>query len=377
MGNIGGRNKTFMKGISVIAFILLATGYGQAYGKAKTADTLFAENLKPLGRTIINSRHGLELITSAAHFGFSFTGTECAVYASLAQANQHNYLQYELDGVYQKRIRVKGSSNAPIIIKADGPGKHTVWIYKATEAHSGAVIISKIAAPGIKSLAIPKLPIIEFIGNSITCGAAADDSEIPCGTGEYQDHHNAYMAYGPSVSRDLKANFVLSSVSGIGVYRTWNRENPSMPLVYENVDFQVNNPQKWTFGNYTPKIVSIALGTNDMSKGDGSPRAAFDTTRFVTDYVKFVQMVKSKYPKARIALLSSPMIKDTSGEILQRCLVSIKKQIDAGNPQDKPVAVFFFKPMDPHGCSGHPSVADHQILAQELKPFFDKLLKGN
>lgn len=367
----------FMKGKLVIALILWVTGLGQVYGSTKAADTILAVNLKPLGRTLINRDGGLELITSAAHFGFSFTGTECAVYVSIADAGGHNYLQYTLDGVYQKRIRVEGNNHTPVIIKANGPGKHTVWIYKATEAHTGALIISKIAAPGVKNLAIPKLPIIEFIGNSITCGAAADDSEVPCGTGDYQDHHNAYMAYGPSVCRAINANFVLTSVSGIGVYRTWNRDTPSMPLVYQNIDFQVNTSHQWDFGTYSPKIVSIALGTNDMSKGDGSPRAAFDTLRFVADFVKFVQLVKSKYPKAQIALLSSPMIKDTSREILQRCLLAIKKQTDTAYPKDKPVATFFFEPMEAHGCSGHPSVADHQILAAELKPFFEKLLKGN
>jgi lysophospholipase L1-like esterase len=366
-----------MKGRIAIAFILFILASRQSYGRTGAKDTIFAPQLKPIGRTVINSQRNLELITSAAHFGFSFKGTECAVYASIAAAGQHNYLQYELDGVYQKRIRIDGGVNTPVIIKADGAGKHRVWIYKATEAHTGAIIISKIAAPQIKNLSIPKLPLIEFIGNSITCGAAADDSEIPCGTGEYHDHHNAYMAYGPRVSRALKVNFVLASVSGIGIYRTWNRNGPSMPQVYENADFQLNSPQKWDFTTYSPKIVGIALGTNDMSKGDGSARDPFDTTRFVADYVKFVQLVKSKYPKAQIALLSSPMIRDTSNIILQHCLISIKRQIDTLFPNDKPVAPFFFKAMDAHGCSGHPSVADHEILAGELKPFFESLLKGD
>lgn len=364
-----------MKNSTAIAFILFIFCGLQSIAKAKPTDTLFAADLKPLGRTIINDQHNLELITSAAHFGFSFKGPECAVYVSIANAGEHNYLQYELDGAYQKKIRIEGSSKGPLIIKATGAGLHRIWIYKATEAHTGALIFSKIAANNIKSLAIPKLPLIEFIGNSITCGAAADDSEIPCGTGDYHDHHNAYMAYGPSVSRKLNTNFVLASVSGFGIYRTWNRDTPSIPLVYENTNLQVNSTQKWDFKTYTPRIVSIALGTNDMSKGDGSPRAAFDTAKFITTFVDFVKLVKSKYPKAQIALLSSPMMRDTSREILQRCLTNIKKQIDAAYPADKPVATFFFKPMDPHGCSGHPSVADHQVLAKELEPFFAALLK--
>jgi len=343
--------------------------------QAATTDTLLAADLKPLGRTVLNSSHHLELITSGAHFGFSFNGTQCALYVTIADAGGHNYLQYELDGVYQKRIRIEGHSQEPVIITTGQAGQHRVWIYKATEAHTGALIIEKIAAQGIKSLAIPQLPLIEFIGNSITCGAAADDSEVPCGTGQYHDQHNAYMAYGPRVSRKLNVHFILASVSGIGIYRTWNRDSPSMPQVYANADFQTNGSLKWDFKRYKPAIVSIALGTNDMSKGDGTPRAAFDTVRFVKEYVKFVQLVKANYPAAQIALLSSPMIKGDSREILQRCLNRIKKEIDARYPNDKRIATFFFQPMDPHGCGGHPNVADHEIMAEELTPFFARLLK--
>src|SRR3954469_6793562 len=104
-----------------------------------------------------------------------------------------------------------------------------VWIYKATEAHTGAVVIEKITGKNVKALETPKAPLIEFIGNSITCGAAADASEVPCGTGEYHDHHNAYMAYGPRVARELHANYLVTSVSGIGVYRNWNSDAPTMP----------------------------------------------------------------------------------------------------------------------------------------------------
>jgi hypothetical protein len=45
-----------------------------------------------------------------------------------------------------------------------------------------------------------------------------------------------------------------------------------MPQVYEKVDFQENNTQHWNFKNSTPQVVSIALGTNDFSNGDGLKR---------------------------------------------------------------------------------------------------------
>jgi hypothetical protein len=337
-------------------------------------NTLVAADLNPFGRSVLNETKGLELISSAVNFGFSFDGTSCAVYAQIPDPKGHNYLQYELDGVYQKRIRVDGNSAAPIKINVPA-GKHELRIYKATEAHTGPIFISKVAADHIKSLSVKQAPIIEFIGNSITCGAAADPSEFPCGTGEYHDQHNAYMAYGPRLGRMLGVNSLLSSVSGIGMYRNWNSDSPIMPQVYEKVDFQEQRGEKWDFSTYSPQIVSIALGTNDFSKGDGKrPRKPFDAVMFTKNYVEFVQLVKSKYPKAKIALLSSPMVKGDSRIELQKRLDEVQRRVDTLYPNDR-VAKFFFEPMEARGCGGHPSVEDHLILAEQLKPFFSGLLK--
>jgi len=338
-------------------------------------DTLYAAKLKPFGRYLLNDENKLEMISSAVHFGFKFTGGRCAIYASLKQSQGHNYIQYEVDGVYQKRIRIEANQAEPVIISTNGPGEHTVWIYKTTEAHTGAIQISKIAADHIRPLKVRKAPLIEFIGNSITCGAATDTTDFACGTGEYHDQHNAYMAYGPRVSRKLGANYIMSSVSGIGIYRTWNMESPSMPQVYEQIDFKTGTLQKWNFKKYSPKIVSIALGTNDLSIGDGkNARKPFNKQVFVDQYVNFIKLVKSKYPKARIALLSSPMVKGKERELLETCLDTVKKRTDSLYPSDPGVETFFFPTMNPHGCTGHPSIADHQILAEQLLPFYKKLL---
>jgi hypothetical protein len=361
----------------ILAFISLFLNLsGYAHPTVGDPGVLKAKQLKPVGRYLFNSSGQLELISSAVHFGFTFSGSKCELYLGLNDPNAHSYIQYELDGVYQKRVRVEGSVGEPTVITAAGEGKHSIWIYKATEAHTGPIIVDRIAAKDIKPLTAPDEPMIEFIGNSITCGAAADASDVPCGTGQYHDQHNAYMAYGPRVARALNANFMLSSVSGIGIYRTWNMDGPSMPQVYEKVDFQVNGSKKWNFKTYNPKVVSIALGTNDFSNGDGkTPRKPLDTAVFRSSFVKFIQLVKSKYPKARIVLLSSPMIKGEKRVILQDCLTAIAKNIDALYPGDKPVATFFFEPMDPRGCSTHPSVEDHAILAEQLTPFFKGLLE--
>lgn len=361
---------------SLLVLLMLFTSCASSHANRKLVKNgLAATELKPYGRYFIDALQNLELISSAVHFGFSFTGNECTVYASINDANGHNYLQYELDGVYQKRLKVQGGSVQPIIISAENNGPHIINIYKATEAATGPILIQKITGNQIKSIEPSNDALIEFIGNSITCGAAADTSEVKCGQGVYHDQHNAYYAYGPGVARALHANYILSSVSGIGIYRTWNMDNPSMPQVYEKRSFQTNETALWDFKKYSPKIVSIALGTNDLSGGDGvHARKPFDSTVFVKNYIAFVQLVKSKYPNATIALLSSPMINGDNRMLLQNCLTAVKQNIDSLYAKDKPVALYFFNPMKAGGCSGHPSVEDHAILAQELIPFFKQLL---
>jgi lysophospholipase L1-like esterase len=357
--------------------LLLVNGCFLRQSDQREVGILKAKEIAPVGRFEYTS-NGLELISSATHFGFSFEGKECRVFAATSKNSAHGYLQYVLDGVYKERIKVSEDTDEPIILHAGKEGKHKIWIYKATEATTGPIAIRKIEAKHVASLANPASPIIEFIGNSITCGAASDPSDTPCGTGQYSDQHNAYQAYGPSVARALNAEFVLSSVSGIGIYRTWNTDSPSMPQVYERFDLQQSTSKKWKFKKYIPKIVSIALGTNDFSTGDGkNPRKDFDSTVYIAAYVKFVGLIKSKYPLATIALLSSPMVKGKQKLMFESCLKMIKTKADKAYPSAHPISLFFFESMEARGCAGHPSVEDHAILAQQLTPFFKKLMVNN
>ena len=363
------------RNIYLLLFVLFFGACSNKQIATTNSNVLTAAQLHPYGRYSLNTQNELELISSGVHFGVTFRGTEIQLDADNFSEGGHGYLQYVLDDVYRGRIKVEGKSDAPIVLKAANTGKHMLWIYKATEAQTGAIIIKKLSGNGITALKKSTLPLIEFIGNSITCGAAADPSEVPCGTGQYHDQHNAYDAYGPRVARALGTEFILSSVSGIGIYRNWNSDGPIMPEVYEKTALVANGTQQWDFKAYDPKIVSIALGTNDFSNGDGvKARLPFDSAKFVNNYIQFVQLVKSKYPNSTIALLSSPMLQGSRRTTLQNCLLVVKTAIDKKYFRSKPVAIHFFKPMQARGCSGHPSVEDHAILAQELEPFFKKYL---
>src|SRR6476661_6202418 len=147
-------HKTIMRLYSYIVIISCTCLLNCTAGKnaVKEKEQIAATDLKPYGRFSYTADGRLELISSAVHFGFSFSGKQCSVYLSIPSWLDHNYLQYELDGVYQKRIRIGKDSSMPIVLSASNDGPHIVWIYKATEAATGAVYIRQIAGSNIKAL---------------------------------------------------------------------------------------------------------------------------------------------------------------------------------------------------------------------------------
>ena len=366
-----------MKKTGLYIFISIVTIFANCKSNQyrKSITKLNGTNLNAYGRFDLHQDGTLELISAASYTGVTFSDEEIIINASIPGSNQHNYLQYELDGNYIKRLKIVTGPEQNIIIKA-GKGKHKLKIYKATEATTGPVFIHSIAAKNLAAIAQPEKQMIEFIGNSITCGAASDESEVPCGQGFYHDQHNAYKSYGPRVAAMLGVNYILSCVSGIGIYRNWNSDGPVMQDVYEKLSLTETDKRNYDFNSNIPEIVSIALGTNDFSKGDGiKARLPFDSMRFTNNYIQFIKLVKSKYPEAKIALLTSPAVGNENAAKHYRYLLHVKTEIDAMYPASFPVSVFAATPIKTQGCTGHPGVEDHASIAKALVPFFRQLLQ--
>lgn len=336
-----------------------------------------AKELLVEGRALSNAEGQTILIGSASSVSLLFNGDSCvAQLRNQASGDDYNYVSIELDNAFYGRFKVSGNSSSYITVNAT-PSKapHLLKIFKATEAQNGMVIVEGFKADKIKKPNTKKKPLIEFIGNSITCGMGNDISETPCGGAKWYDQHNAYFAYGPVLSRKLDVNFMLSSVSGIGIYRNWNSDGPVMPEVYESAYLTKDSTQRWDFKTKTPDIVSIALGTNDLSDGDGiKKRLPFDSSLFVTNYIKFLKTVYSHYPKTQLVLLSSPMLDGQKAKLLFNCLIAVKEEVTLSVPGIKPIVLYRFKPMQPKGCSYHPSKEDHQKLANELEGVFKELV---
>lgn len=284
-------------------------------------------------------------------------GAECRFIVNDEElwGKNHNYLELVVDGK-ATRIQTKQKTDT-IFVPGLSSGTHVISLVKNTEANIGylelvGVWCKKMLEPDPK----PKRKI-EFIGNSITCGASADLSGIPCGKGVWHDQHNAYLAYGPRTARALDAQYHLSSVSGIGLMHSCCGMDIIMPQVYDKVSMR-DNRIPWNFDSYQPDLVAVCLGQNDGIQ---------DSAAFCENYVSFVKRLRGYYPSATIICLSSPMADAKLAAFMKATISSVLNTLN-----DKNVAAYFFSKQYKNGCDYHPDVAEHAGIAEELTAFIKK-----
>lgn len=367
---------SFMKHSLLLLLVLTITASSACKRVSRQFDPEHAQ-MRYAGRVDMANPKEPVLISSASYVELLFSGDSCQILLKkLSPAGEHNYVSLELDGEDRGRIRLENDTMMYYpIVASTAAEEHRLKIFKATEAQNGNVAFGGVKTIGLNDL--PEAPHrkIEFIGNSITCGMGIEWKEIPCDSGVWYDQHNAYQAYGPRVARELDAGFMLSSVSGIGMYRNWNSLSPTMPDVYENMYLNTDDSKPWTFSAFTPDLVSICLGTNDFSEGDGiSERLPFDSARFVASYIDFVGTVYSKYPDAQLCLLTSPMVSGENGQLFASCLRAVQQYFEEQRPDRKRIAVYDFEPFVPQGCGYHPDKEDHQRMATALIPFYREVM---
>lgn len=223
-----------------------------------------------------------------------------------------------------------------------------------------------------KLLAAPLLPErkIEFIGNSITCGYG---NEAQSGKDPFRDStENHYYTYAAIISRSFNAQHMVVARSGIGVYRNYNGryegDENIMPRWYDYTNLY-DNSQKWDSKRYTPDLICINLGTNDLST------TPYDLKHYQTNYENFVKHLKSLYPNAKIVMLTGSMLQ---GAALQDQLTALNSALSNLSKEGfTDIYRFDMSVQDGslgYGASYHPSKQQHAKMAQELMPYLKKIM---
>ncbi len=284
------------------------------------------------------------------------------------------YFMAQVDGCEPYKVGFNAQRDSVVTVAAAlAKGEHQVklmyvieGLFRAPEFHG--FVLDK----GAKLVETPALPErkIEFIGNSITCGYGVESIEK---TDPFEDEtENHWLTYANIVSDSLNAQHTSISRSGIGVYRNYNGpktgDAENILWHYEYTLFD-KHAEKWDFTKYQPQLVCINLGTNDLSTSN------YDIRLYEKNYRQFLKVVRSKYPVAKIVLLTGPMLGEKENS--EQKTVLDKICTDANKKGDKQVYRFDFTFQTGglgYGASGHPGKLQHQKMASELLPFLRKLM---
>jgi Carbohydrate esterase 2 N-terminal/GDSL-like Lipase/Acylhydrolase family len=298
------------------------------------------------------------------YFRASFSGSACMLIVKdqLLWGNSHNYLEIVVDDHFLYRVQTKNKTDTIELVRGLSNGQHTLLVCKNTEANIGYIRLLGFICESLNKPPSKPARKFEFIGNSITCGTGSDLSKVPCGSGQWQDQHNAYLSYGPVTARMLHGQWMLSAVSGIGLTQSCCGLPITMPQVFDKVNMR-DDSIVWNFEKYQPDCVTICLGQNDGIQ---------DSARFCTAYVRFIKTIRRHYSHAVIVCLGSPMADERLLPVMKRYIGSVVNFLRQEN--DRKVYAFFFSRRYQHGCDGHPDLAEHQQMAGELAPFLEKRL---
>jgi len=316
-----------------------------------------------MGRGDFSNPNHPKFWVPGAQIIFRFQGDSCILHLTDQHLYGHsfNIIQIIVDGNYVRLPLTKAQNAISVGTNLKG-SIHTVILCKTTESNIGYLQFDGVSCHQL--LLPPTLPTrkIEFIGNSITCGTGSDTTAVPCGKGTWYAQHNAYLSYGPLTARALDAQYHLTAYSGIGLMHSCCHIPFTMPQIFDKIDM-MNDSLPWNFANYQPNVVTICLGQNDGIQNERS---------FCQAYVQFVKSLRTVYPHAQMVLLSSPMADSTLSVFLKKSIKQVIAQLHEQG--DKKVAFYFFKKRYDSGCNAHPTLSQHQQMADELSMFLKTLM---
>lgn len=235
---------------------------------------------------------------SAAGFSVRFRGSglQAKIASNAPNATNYAYLKVYVDGVEQTDILLDKALQTVTLAEGLDPDEdHTVEVRKRNSPRSSTAGVLNIELLDGKKLAPAeeKEKLIEFIGDSLTVGYSAADTE-QSETAWSTATEDATKTYSKQVADAFHAEYMVTAVSGRGV--VMNNSGGSgylMPDIYPELDIYNNPGVPYDF-DLQPDVIVINLGTNDATN------ASLDLTAFQTGVYDFVKTVREKNPNAQI-----------------------------------------------------------------------------
>ena len=274
-----------------------------------------------------------------------------------------------------RKFQVSSPNESWLVYQSMIPETHKIRITKLTENSKTFLGIAAFTAEGdFLPTEKPAKKRIEFVGDSITCGygnLVKDDASRHF----YSCDEDAWVAYGPTAARKLNMECSLVSISGITAVKHPGWMLPPMDELYSYTDKVFMDKlgmkaEKWDFKNNRNDYVVVNLGTNDcfgiLFSNDDE-----ELEKFPRQYAAFLKQVReANGPDTKIICALGTMNYYLYSDILD----AVKQYREETDDQNfytlrmKPIL-----PFDGLGADGHPYIATHKKMADEVAAFIKGL----
>lgn len=344
-------------------------------------------HVKPLGRTYFHNNR-LFCALSGTGAEFSFSGTSCFITimgdagsASPLFADSHARIAIFVNGNRIIDDLIDQPSKTYCVLEGESEIEAVVSIVKLSESPMSTVSIDRITVTGSAPRPTKeKKRLIEFIGDSITCGYGVDDPvpEHPFATRT----EDVTKSYAYRTAQMLDADCSIVSFSGYGIISGFTVNdsklaNQLVPPLYtklgyswsQNRDF-VPSEIKWDFTKRQPDAVVINLGTNDDSY---TKDIASRQEEYASEYTKFLKLLRTCNPNA-LLLCTLGIMGDRLFPFVQKAVAVY--QAETGDSGIHTMKFDVQDALDGYSANFHPSVATHGKAARRLAEELKKVLSS-
>lgn len=329
--------------------------------------------VRVLGRCLTGNE-GLYLSWTCSGVDFSFTGTEVHAHLGVPESHGNPVLMgVFVDGEEEctSYLLLENTDEDVILAEDLEDGEHTIRLLKLSEARFGSVVLQSLWTDGGDIVPTEaKERLIEFVGDSITCGfgTLASEPDSPFLISE----EDGSLTYAYLLSQYFDADFRFVSTSGIGVCRNnTGDETITMPVVYPYVQYHlqkatdtpVSAEQLWADTDHAEAdLVVLHLGTNDEASIPATEAGGRE--RFQQNYTDFLKQVRLLNPQAMI-LVTYGTMKLEMAPYIDQAVADYVQQTG-----DDAIASYTYDFLAKNEIGGmtasHPSAFSHQMMADAL-----------
>lgn len=319
------------------------------------------KNIKLNGRCQ-KTTEGIGLNFSASAIEFNIDGGG-AVIKVVAGANVYFSIFVD-DKLTEERKLIECGTNYIILARGLSQGSHNIKFVREGESKPGATVtVANIQLDDGKKmlpLSNENALLIECLGDSMTSGYgnlvdknAANPSDLK--------NQNSLRAYPYLLANELGLDYRIVSMSGIAL--GLRDGYPTFYDFYSAENYHKDPTQKYNSSNpQDVDIVMVNLGTNDASAGllnDKDPSSVEEYAQRYTDLITGIGYRKD----VKIVFVSGVMWCHSQTEAYKNAKTKLSA-LGYNNVYIHDVKTYN------SGGGGHPSISEHELVAQELVKFF-------